>query len=380
MRKLFTLPNLYVLLWALYYTQGFFIPRGSVFSRGILVIFLLISVYFLLVMVAKYKQTLYFKSMGALLLMFTIYGIISILKGGGIGYLQMIYLSLLPIYSFYVFTQKGLINERWIRIVFFIMVGVTVVEYLLYFNFINESGQDTENATINVGYEVVALLPLIYFWKHKPIVQYLLLALVLAVVITTVKRGAILVAALCMFYFIYNTMKISSRKTRWYVWLVVLIFVVVGVRWVSNFYINSEYAQTRMQATLEGYSSGRDSIFKKAWEVFLNSNTFGILFGHGAFATIDIMGIAAHNDWLEILVNQGLLGVTLYFFYWRGFYVSFRRDKNPETKPIIGTVLIIYFVAALFSMSYSAMTLPATLALGYCLAKQDNNQYVVNKR
>lgn len=375
MRKLFTLPNLYVLLWALYYTQGFFIPRGSVWSRGIMVLFLLISIYFLFVTVAKYKQSPYFKSLGALLLMFTIYGVISILKGGGMGYLQMIYLSLLPIYACYAFTQKGLINERWIRIVFFIMVGVTFVEYVLYVNFINETRQDAEKATINVGYEIVALLPLIYFWKHKPIVQYVLLALVLAVVITTVKRGAIVVAALSTVYFIYNTMKISSRKTRWYVWLVVLIFVVVGIRWVSNFYMNSEYAQIRMQDTLEGYSSGRDSLFKSAWDIFLNSNTFGILFGHGAFATIDIMGVAAHNDWLEILVNQGLIGVTVYFIYWINFYVTFKRDTNPETKPILGTLIIIYFMATLFSMSYNSMTLPATLALGYCLAKQDNNQY-----
>ena len=106
MKKIVTLPNIYVLLWALYYTQGTFIPQGSIWSRSILVIYLLISIYFCLQTVARHKQPIYFKSLGVLLLMFTIYGVIHIIAGGGVGYLQMIYLSLLPIYTFFVFSQK----------------------------------------------------------------------------------------------------------------------------------------------------------------------------------------------------------------------------------------------------------------------------------
>ena len=130
----------------------------------------------------------------------------------------------------------------------------------------------------------------------------------------------------------------------------------------------------RVAGTLEGNSSGRDSIFKQCWDIFLNSNVLGMLFGHGASATVGIIGIAAHNDWLEILVNQGLLGVTVYLFFWIAFYKTFRLDNSRETKPVIGSVMLIYFAATLFSMSYSAMTLPSTLALGYCLARQQQDK------
>lgn len=370
MKKIFTLPNLYVLLWALYYTQGTFLPMGSIWSRGVLVLFLLISVYFCLQTVTRLKQPLYFKSLNVLLLMFTIYGVIHIVVGGGVGYLQMIYLSLLPIYTFYVLTKNGKIDEWWLRIVFFIAAGVVLIQYVSYVNHLEETFQEAENATINIGYDIVALLPLVWFWRKKPIVQYVLLALVLGLVITTVKRGAIIVSAICTLYFLYNTMQHSSQKTQGYVWLVALVFVVIGVRYVINFYENSEFAQMRMAYTLEGESSGRDSIFRQSWNIFLNSDIIGILIGHGAFATIRIIRIAAHNDWLEILVNNGLLGVTLYMFYWVNFYKTFKKDRNIETKTVIGTVMIIYFASTLFSMSYYAMTLPSTLALGYSLAKQ----------
>lgn len=371
MKKIFTLPNLYVLLWALYYTQGTFIPRGSIWSRGIQVLFLLISIYFSFVAIADKKRGSYFKSLETLLLMFTIYGVIRIVVGGGVEYLQMIYLSMLPIFSFFVFTKKELIDERWIKSAFFVLAGVVVVQYLQAERTIEEVYLDADYSVVNVGYEILALLPLIYFWKEKPIVQYVMLTLLLAFVVSTVKRGAIITGALCVVYFIYNTMHNSSRKIKWYVWLVVLIFIVIGYRYLINFYANSEFAQYRIQSTLEGESSGRDSIFRRCWFIFVDSGFWGRLFGHGAYATVDKMGIAAHNDWLEILVNEGLLGVIVYFVYWINFYLTFKRDKNTETKPILGTVIIFCFMTTLFSMSYSTLTLPITLSLGYCLAKRE---------
>ena len=32
----------------------------------------------------------------------------------------------------------------------------------------------------------------------------------------------------------------------------------------------------------------------------------------------------AHNDWLEILTNQGLVGVVIYGFYWVCFMLTCR--------------------------------------------------------
>lgn len=370
MKKLFSLPTLYVLLWALYYTQGTFIPQGSIISRLVLVLFLTISFFYLFVANVKYKRNSYLKALNVLLLMFTVYGVIAMVNGQGFDYLKMIYLSLLPTYPFYVLRMREKIDTKWIVFAFVVMVLVVAVQYASFLLFIEETYKETENTTVNLGYEILALLPLVYFLKRKPIFQYVVLAAVLVAVLSTVKRGAIIVGALCTVYFIYNSLKNSAKKTKWYVWMLALAFVIIGTRYVGDFFANSEYAQMRLAGTLEGDSSGRDTIFTNAWNIFINSNLFGLLFGHGASATIRLMGIFAHNDWLELLVNQGILGAAVYLFYWLAFYKTFRRDRNLETKPVLGTLLIIYFAATLFSMSYNAMTLPANLALGYCLAEQ----------
>ena len=375
MKKILNLPNLYVLLWALYYTQGTFIAQGSTVSRVVLLLFLSISVYYVFLTYFKRKSNRYFKALGWLLIMFTIYGVIGIMSGVSFDYLKLIFLSLLPTFPIYIWFKQGQITPKWIRVVFVVLVGVIFLQYVASERYIVENYTDTENSVINVGYEVLALLPLLFFWHRRPVVQYVLLAIVLAVVLSTVKRGAIIIGALCTVYFFFITSRESSKKTRWYVWLIIIAFIVIGVRYVINFYENSTYAQMRVESTRMGDSSGRDIIFSNAWKLFTESSIFNLLFGHGAWATIRLMRIPAHNDWLEILVNQGLCGAMFYLYYWVAFYKSFKKS-NKSVKPVLGMLIIILFISTLFSMSYSAMTLPENIALGYALAANENKQII----
>ena len=375
MKKVLSVPNIYILLWALYYTQGTFISRGSYVSRLVLLAFLMISFFYAFVTYTKYFQVSpYFKSLGLLLIMFTVYGTLGMVSGVGFDYLKMIYLSLLPTFPFFVWTQRGMITPKWIRTVFFVMCAVVGIQYYATYSYIEETFFDAENATVNIAYEVLALIPLLLFWKNKPVIQYIMLAIVMATVLSTVKRGAIIIGVICSLYFFISTVQASSKRVKWLIWLLILFFVVLGVRYALNFYSNSSYAQYRMASTLAGDSSGRGSIYSQAWSTFVNSEHLSnILFGYGASSTIKLLGIAAHNDWLELLVNQGLLGVSLYLVYWITLLLIFRESKNSAVHSVLGQLLIIYFIATLFSMSYSAMTLPANLALGYCLSMLSRN-------
>lgn len=371
MKKLFALPNIYVLLWALYYTQGTFIAQGSIWSRGVLLMFLFISLYYATLIYLKHQCNRYFKALGVLLLMFTIYGVYGMMSGVSFDYLKLIYLSLLPTFPFYYWSKKELITPGWIRIVFFAIAGVVIVQYFSSVRYIEANYTETDNSVVNIAYEILALLPLLFFWKRKPVIQYVMLAVILAVVLSTVKRGAIIVGALCAVYFLVSSSKESANSTKWYVWLLMVAFIIVGVRYVLNFYENSTYAQLRMENTMMGDSSGRDFIYSNAWKIFIDSNFFNLFFGHGAWATLRYMKVLAHNDWLELLVNQGLLGFFLYLNYWFAFYKTFKRNRVTYIKPVLGMLLIIFFTSTLFSMSYAAMTLPANLALGYSLAIND---------
>ena len=76
----------------------------------------------------------------------------------------------------------------------------------------------------------------------------------------------------------------------------------------------------------------------------------------------------AHSDWLELLINQGLLGFIIYINYWKHYYISWRIAKNIEVKNILGLLLLIFLFKSIFSMSYASYTYYTNCLLGYCLA------------
>ena len=131
----------------------------------------------------------------------------------------------------------------------------------------------------------------------------------------------------------------------------------------------SDYMMKRIDDTLAGNSSGRDNLYSFFWKYFTEQADFKhYLIGRGANGTLEIYYNYAHNDWLEIAVNQGILGVVVYAFYWLCFYKTWKHATNIDAKTILALTALIFFAKTMFSMSYNDMSYVSTSVLGYALA------------
>ena len=158
--------------------------------------------------------------------------------------------------------------------------------------------------------------------------------------------------------------------------LLTVALVVAGVYFVMDMMSSSDYLLQRIEATKEGNSSGRDNLYSFFGTYFMErADALHYLFGRGANGTLEIYYNYAHNDWLEIAVNQGLLGIIVYAIYWKNLYSTWRQSTNIEAKTILALVGIIYFAKTLFSMSYGDMTYVCTSVLGYALATYKKPNY-----
>ncbi len=379
--KLFNSCNLYIFLWLIYSVQSFvFGGKGTSFSSIIIFSLIGISAYHFVYAPSNYKMPKYMKGLTVLVIMFTIYGVILILSGktirfmgsravvNKVSYLKLILISLLPVFSFYVFTRKGLLTKevllKWTP-VFFIVAGMR------YFQYQRESllSSDVEEITNNMGYVFLSLIPLLAFWSHKRFVQYFGLALSMLFIILGMKRGAIIIGAVSFVLFLHQSLKSASRKQKIWTFFLGFVLIIGAIFMVSYMLQNSAYFNERLEYTLEGNSSGRDQLYRTFWRHFINeSNPFLFLFGNGALATLTISFNAAHNDWLEIAINQGLLGILVYVYYWMMFYKTWKKSKfDSEIYLATGLILLVFFMKTLFSMSYNDMTVYDTLCLGYCM-------------
>ena len=387
MKKYINICNIYILLWCIYYLQGVAYAVGSIISQTILLLLIVTSGYYFVKVNTEDTLPMFIKVLNIFIIMMTIYGVILILdpaplfKGfysgnttGKIDFLKSIYISLLPIYPIYSFAKQGILKPEVIRILSLMLIVSTT---LMYFREEQkalleamETGSPREEFTNNIAYDFLALFPLIFFWHKRPLIQYALMFYVLTFLIMGMKRGAIIIGLICFAWFLFRTYQTASKRNRLFIVILTLLIVIVGGYFIIDFYNNSEYFQLRIEQTLSGDSSGRDSILSHLWKYFIRQDSIlNMLLGNGAFYTVTVAGNFAHNDWMEILICQGLLGVAIYALYFATLFKAFQQSKtNPHIYNVLGMCLAIMLLSSLFSMSYSSLSLGLTLSIGYCIA------------
>lgn len=376
----------FIVAWVLYYLQGILYPEGGIISLVLLGINLLVSAQCAIKALRWNKNPVYFKGLILLLLMFTVYGAVHIIfspstvhyviSGKSIqsyNYIKSIYLSLLPIFPFYYYTRKGYLTKERLRlwgVVFLTSVTLSyfreqseVLQALL------ERGYSQEEITNNTGYLFLSCIPLLVLYRTKPLIQFAGLAFVMAFVVMGMKRGAIGIGAMVSAYFMLQAIKNAKGKTRFAFALLSVAICVGAVYFFIYQMTTSDYMMQRIEATLEGNTSNRDVIYSFFWKYFTEkADILHYLIGRGADGTLEILGAYAHNDWLEIAINQGLFGIMVYIIYWNCFYKTWKRAANIDAKTILAITLVIFFAKTLFSMSYGDMTYVSTSVLGYALA------------
>lgn len=376
--------HIYTLLWSVYFLQGtVFSHYGGGMAQMILVVLLLFSIYCFLYVNINYNINSYLKVLNYLILMFTVYGVIRIFQGESIimehnlsevipfYYLKNIYISLLPIYVYYLLAKIGVLNKNYLQS--YLLLFLLLVTLIYIDNYMNASkSAESEEITNNMGIRFMTLIPMLFFLEKRRLLQYAALVYILTFVVMGMKRGAILLAAVLTIYFLYHSLKEASQKEKFYLLLLSIVAIVLIGMVVEDLMYNSAYFNRRVQQTLEGDASGRDSIYSTLWYAFLeNGSLFHCLLGFGADSTVQFCGTSAHNDWLELLINNGLLGIVLYAWYWWKFTSLKNIIEEENTRCTVVAYCITFFMLTLYSMSYNNMDIFCTMGLGYCVAKAD---------
>ena len=385
--------DIYTLVWCLYCFQSIFLPKGTFLTQLLIVVLLLISFYHCFIVNTRYKLPPYFWGLNVLLIMFFIYGIYLMIGGynpadyskpvDSFNYLKEILISLMPIYSFYVLSKENLLTEKklqaWVVVFFILAIGNYYQNErdLLLQAMLQHSSQ--EEFTNNVGYLFVSLIAACVYFSNRKILQYALLSICIIFIIMAMKRGAILIGFLCLFYFFWISLKNSSLKNKVVIIFSLFLFCVFTFNIVQKKMGDSSYFQKRVDDTLDGNSSGRDILYGTFLYYFWNETTpLQFVFGSGANTTLKITKHYAHNDWLEIAINQGLFGVVLYIIYWVCFVkTAYNRGLSKKARECLQISLICYFLETFFSMSYGSMPICGTFVMGYSLAQGENNEQII---
>lgn len=398
------LPYLYLFCWIVlaYLPYVFF---AKVIYLSLLFYFTGTALYYTYYSIANYRLPAYFRFLFLFVFVLSIYGGYLLIVGDDVywpalgqyvekyNYLLWLITSLLSSVPVYVFTCRGLIGEREMKAFFLVCFISCIYAYYgsLKFQMKQSLALDPtqEDFTVTCVYSFLSLLPLIIMFRKKMTVQFALITASFVYCVLGAKRGPIILGGIASLLLILSMFRHCTIKRKVVLTLLVTLLF-VGLYLFINYQLeNNTYFVMRVEQTMDGYTSGRDNYAKNILNYFFDmTTTTQFFFGIGAQGTLSVNESYAHNDWLGIVLEQGIFGGCLYLAYWISFFYTWIKSKNNyEAFVVIGLLFIIGFGKSLFSMYYLPITAEMitssgffAVGLGFYLAKAypQQNSFLLN--
>ena len=338
-KYIFVKRTLFLLL-IVYFLQGLIYPSGSIISQTVLALYLVISLYFFIKVIFFKKKNFFIVGLTIFLFMIVFYYLISQkvhIKYDGesantFEYLKGVCFAFLTFFPFYFLTKNNQLKSKDF-IIFFYIFGVITIGRFFFFQALLQGENfayniENYNVVNNAAYDILSLFPFILLISDKKIFSNLIVLILFIVIMSSLKRGAIITAGVVLLiYFLYL---IKSRgKIKLSNFLLAFIFLFVSGYLIYHFYLANEFFQNRFLLLSEGGYSNRDILYSQIFDFWKNSkNFFNLIFGYGLWTYIEINGNAAHNDWLELLSNCGIIGVLVYLSLFYLLYISAKKKKR----------------------------------------------------
>ena len=162
----------------------------------------------------------------------------------------------------------------------------------------------------------------------------------------------------------------THRKSFWIATSLVLV-IVLTIPVVRERILPSGTADMTSQAQLDRITTGRSELWEKLWTRGVEAWPFGQgwgyvesltpidLFGFDTFVTDKNEFIYAHDDFLYLFVQLGILGFGLLVVYWMNLLVKVRHLSRSASESVrysvrvLVPVLIVEFIMQLFANGFA---------------------------
>lgn len=369
-------------LYSLYYLQGYLYDRGALSLIAISVLLFLGILFCLKTLFFDKERPRLFNVIFSIILLVSLSYLISpdfVVSGNEalplstfIQYKDFL-IFFLAIFTGYQIGLKCQLEGKQLLLCCCVFFILAVIQYITLNQALHEKYEKDE-ITNNTGYFFAALLPyFILLLKYNKVLGWTFIIVSICFTIYTFKRGAIIVSAVILLYIsVYgNTRNKISFKSISFAFLTMSI----AVAFFLQFLAKSDYMQTRVDATLDGNSSYRDQLYSALWDNWLNSDLYHQVFGYGISQTVNIAGNYAHNDWLEISTDYGLLGIFLYAAIIISLF-KYRKIFSHESylKVCYTSIMLIWIMKTLFSMGIGIPESITMLLLGSLIGNSVSHQ------
>ena len=235
---------------------------------------------------------------------------------------------------------------------------------------------DEEKGDIADVYYIVGLLPLIFIYTPQRLAIFPYILAFVGVIMTGKRTGFLVLAAiLFIYYFSFYGERSLKKIIIKFGLLIIVLFTVyfLGMSFIEKFNLD-------MLDRLEHYDEGGSAVRLERWSIIseniMSSNYLQLIFGHGYKGVLKLTGGHAHNDFLEVLYDYGIIALVLYLLFYISFFIE--GLKMYKKKYIYAREFMCSFAVAIFLASFSFYLADCTfitcssVCIGLMLSDWDN--------
>ena len=289
--------------------------------------------------------------------------------------IQHIALVVTSLLSFYYISLSGQI-KRSLLLAFTIIIALIYIYNILHFDVASLGAGEYDYANANnKAYSLVALFPFLLLLWDKKWIMIILMVASLVFIVFCLKRGAMICVAsflLITFYMIIRSVK-KKNAYKYLIRFSVFIIIVAIVYAFFTVYEDNEFLQRRF----DHGSDAREYIYTKILSGLENSDILELFIGHGPLSTVTVSGNYAHNDWLEIVYDFGIVGLILYIMIPIAMLKYYKRYTLEEE--LAGILICVLYILLRSSFSMCVYELDSLLIFGYMGYIIGNHQYISKK-
>ena len=321
------------------------------------------------------------------------FGIHSVISGG----IQLIFLKgLLRYFAYFSFAlYVSTLSKSAISLLFKIIILFFVFTLPLAIYQIQISGRYQNIFTHANHFSYVLMICFYYVLKYKafkPSIRPIIMFILFISLILAFSSGAILTVLLLLLYHYFSKMKRNFFKFAFS--FLVLIGIILAISFTEKIssqivnlqYLNLDFIYEKAKAYEPGgYGSfvWRLIYWMQILQSFLDNNALVLFFGEGIDTLTktnylySFMYTDPHNDYIKVLVEFGILGLTLLFALLARFYFIFKKFDIliMLMVPLFFANIIVSWPFNIFILLYFIYELYSKYDLGKNFLSKQNRKY-----
>lgn len=296
---------------------------------------------------------------------------------GALGYIVMTCAIVLPLLMYifgynlpYKISQKVIdrgimFGMAFMGLFYAITMKSILLNYILHENF--------RDGTV---YVFMMFMPMVMTFKNAKVRNIIIIFIVLAI-LTSLKRGGFVTILIALFVYLITAQHVSEKKIPAIVKILLFAIAIMAI-FAVVIYINTQSEGKIFErfstASADG-GSGRNVVYLIVFEMLMSCEPLQLLIGNGwnSVASNSPLGLSAHNDYLEIAYDVGIIGLFLLLACVIQLgYITHKlvRKKSPLAPAFAASFVIFFFTSMTAHVFLYVLNMSALMLFwGYAIAK-----------